>query len=107
MCRRNGGGERAHGEDARRLSGRPRGVLTEEKARLTVYKAQIFFHDRTGRSQLISKKEISKEIKVTVFKVKGETNTDDLSPASDAFTRSDIPLHANCILKSKIKDVYI
>jgi len=51
-----------------------------------------------------SKKEISKEIKVTVFKVKGETNTDDLSPASDAFTRSDIPLHANCILKSKIKD---
>lgn len=33
------------------------------------------------------------------FKVPGETNTDDLSPAGDAFTRSDIPLHANAMLK--------
>ena len=38
-------------------------------------------------------------IKCIVFKVAGETNTDDLSPAGDAFTRSDIPLHANAMLK--------
>ncbi|WP_192801240.1 MULTISPECIES: bifunctional aconitate hydratase 2/2-methylisocitrate dehydratase, partial [Campylobacter] len=38
-------------------------------------------------------------IQCVVFKVAGETNTDDLSPAGDAFTRSDIPLHANAMLK--------
>lgn len=38
-------------------------------------------------------------ISCIAFKVSGETNTDDLSPASDAFTRSDIPLHANAMLK--------
>merc|ERR1711970_916128 len=36
---------------------------------------------------------------VTVFKVTGETNTDDLSPAPDAWSRPDIPLHANAMLK--------
>jgi len=39
------------------------------------------------------------KISLTVFKVTGETNTDDLSPAPDAFTRPDIPLHANAMLK--------
>ena len=48
------------------------------------------------------KPELEKEITVTVFKVPGETNTDDLSPASEAFTRSDIPLHANSMLQSKM-----
>ena len=38
--------------------------------------------------------------KLTVFKVSGETNTDDLSPAPDASTRSDIPLHALAMLKN-------
>jgi aconitate hydratase 2/2-methylisocitrate dehydratase len=38
--------------------------------------------------------------KVTVFKVTGETNTDDLSPAQDAWSRPDIPLHANAMLKN-------
>ena len=41
---------------------------------------------------------------LTVFKVPGETNTDDLSPASEAFTRSDIPLHSLCMLGSKMTD---
>ncbi len=45
---------------------------------------------------------LPKELKLTVFRVPGETNTDDLSPASEAFTRSDIPLHANCMLASKM-----
>ncbi|MBE0491036.1 MAG: bifunctional aconitate hydratase 2/2-methylisocitrate dehydratase [Sulfurospirillum sp.] len=38
------------------------------------------------------------KITLAVLKVTGETNTDDLSPASEAFTRSDIPLHANAML---------
>ncbi|KAA6224893.1 MULTISPECIES: bifunctional aconitate hydratase 2/2-methylisocitrate dehydratase [unclassified Campylobacter] len=45
------------------------------------------------------KEKLPESIKCVVFKVPGETNTDDLSPASDAFTRSDIPLHANAMLK--------
>ncbi len=46
-----------------------------------------------------AKPELQEKITVTVFKVPGETNTDDLSPAPDAFTRPDIPLHANAMLK--------
>ncbi|TQR34712.1 bifunctional aconitate hydratase 2/2-methylisocitrate dehydratase [Campylobacter sp. MIT 99-7217] len=45
------------------------------------------------------KEKLPEVIKCVVFKVAGETNTDDLSPAGDAFTRSDIPLHANAMLK--------
>jgi len=41
---------------------------------------------------------------VTVFKVPGETNTDDLSPASEAWSRPDIPLHANSMLVSKMPE---
>ncbi|NPA73317.1 MAG: aconitate hydratase B, partial [Epsilonproteobacteria bacterium] len=51
-----------------------------------------------------NRKPLPEEIKLTVFKVPGETNTDDLSPASEAFTRSDIPLHANSMLVSKMDD---
>ncbi|MDY0121523.1 MAG: bifunctional aconitate hydratase 2/2-methylisocitrate dehydratase [Sulfurimonas sp.] len=51
-----------------------------------------------------SKPALSEEITVTVYKVPGETNTDDLSPASEAFTRSDIPLHANSMLQSKMEN---
>jgi aconitate hydratase 2/2-methylisocitrate dehydratase len=51
-----------------------------------------------------SKPELASEITVTVYKVPGETNTDDLSPASEAFTRSDIPLHANSMLQSKMEN---
>lgn len=43
---------------------------------------------------------VAEEIKLTVFKVTGETNTDDLSPAQDAWSRPDIPLHANAMLKN-------
>lgn len=44
------------------------------------------------------------EIKVTVFKVDGETNTDDLSPAGDAWSRPDIPLHAKSMLIKTMDD---
>ena len=47
-----------------------------------------------------SRPEVPKSLTVTVFKVTGETNTDDLSPAPDAWTRPDIPLHALAMLKN-------
>jgi len=50
------------------------------------------------------KDALAEEITVTVYKVPGETNTDDLSPASEAFTRSDIPLHANSFLVNKMEN---
>ena len=40
------------------------------------------------------------KITVSVFKVPGETNTDDLSPRADAWSRPDIPLHAKAMLKN-------
>ncbi|MFN4349567.1 MAG: bifunctional aconitate hydratase 2/2-methylisocitrate dehydratase [Hylemonella sp.] len=48
-----------------------------------------------------SRPEVPKSIKLTVLKVTGETNTDDLSPAPDAWSRPDIPLHALAMLKNK------
>ncbi len=47
-----------------------------------------------------SREEVPQKITVTVFKVPGETNTDDLSPAPDAWSRPDIPLHALAMLKN-------
>ena len=44
-----------------------------------------------------SQPEIEEEIKTVIYKVDGEINTDDFSPASFAFTRADIPLHSNCM----------
>ena len=45
------------------------------------------------------KQEIAEQIKLTVYKVPGEINTDDLSPATDAWSRPDIPLHALAMFK--------
>jgi len=47
-----------------------------------------------------SRPEVPATQKLTVFKVSGETNTDDLSPAPDAWSRPDIPLHALAMLKN-------
>ena len=47
-----------------------------------------------------SRPEVPASQKITVFKVTGETNTDDLSPAPDAWSRPDIPLHALAMLKN-------
>ena len=46
--------------------------------------------------------KMPEKITVTVFKVDGETNTDDLSPASEAWSRPDIPLHAKAMLINSI-----
>ena len=51
-----------------------------------------------------NKPALAKEIKLVVFKVDGETNTDDLSPAQDAWSRPDIPLHAKAMLINKMPE---
>ncbi|MEY3375243.1 MAG: bifunctional aconitate hydratase 2 and 2-methylisocitrate dehydratase, partial [Pseudomonadota bacterium] len=50
----------------------------------------------------LKKSALPKEIKAIVFKVDGETNTDDLSPAQEAWSRPDIPLHAKAMLVNKM-----
>ena len=52
----------------------------------------------------ISRPKLAESITITVFKVPGETNTDDLSPAPHATTRPDIPLHALAMLEAKMPD---
>jgi aconitate hydratase 2/2-methylisocitrate dehydratase len=50
----------------------------------------------------IHKPKLAEQIALTVFKVSGETNTDDLSPAPHATTRPDIPLHALVMLETRM-----
>jgi aconitate hydratase 2/2-methylisocitrate dehydratase len=52
----------------------------------------------------INQEPMKEEITVTVYKIPGETNTDDLSPAGEAFTRADIPLHANSFLVNRMEN---
>ena len=52
----------------------------------------------------LRREALSHEIHTIVFKVDGETNTDDLSPAQDAWSRPDIPLHAKAMLINKMPD---
>jgi aconitate hydratase 2/2-methylisocitrate dehydratase len=56
----------------------------------------------TNAAWFISRPKVAQSITVTVLKVPGETNTDDLSPAPHATTRPDIPLHATVMLESKM-----
>ncbi|MDO9909164.1 bifunctional aconitate hydratase 2/2-methylisocitrate dehydratase [Glaesserella parasuis] len=49
----------------------------------------------------LSRPKLAEKLTLTVFKVTGETNTDDLSPAQDAWSRPDIPLHALAMLKNE------
>lgn len=52
------------------------------------------------------RKKVPEKLTVTAFKVSGETNTDDLSPAQDAWSRPDIPLHALAMLKNPRDGIY-
>jgi aconitate hydratase 2/2-methylisocitrate dehydratase len=52
------------------------------------------------------KPDVPEAITLTVFKVTGETNTDDLSPAQDAWSRPDIPLHALAMLKNEREGIH-
>ena len=61
--------------------------------------AQKVIEEWANGSWFTEKEDIKEQIKLTVFKVTGEINTDDLSPAPDAWSRPDIPLHALAMFK--------
>jgi aconitate hydratase 2/2-methylisocitrate dehydratase len=71
-----------------------------EKARARNGHAAAVVRSWADAEWFTSRPEVAKSITVTVFKVAGETNTDDLSPAPDAWSRPDIPLHALAMLKN-------
>ena len=62
--------------------------------------AQAVLRSWADAEWFTSRPEVPQSLTLTVFKVSGETNTDDLSPAPDATTRPDIPLHALAMLKN-------
>jgi len=72
----------------------------QEKAKAGNAQAQAVLQSWAEAEWFTSRPEVAQKITVTVFKVTGETNTDDLSPAQDAWSRPDIPLHANAMLKN-------
>ena len=61
--------------------------------------AKIILQSWANGEWFTSRPKLQEKVTVTVFKVTGETNTDDLSPAPDAWSRPDIPLHAQAMLK--------
>ena len=72
----------------------------EEKAKAgNVYAKQVM-QSWADAEWFLNRPQLAEKITVTVFKVTGETNTDDLSPAPDAWSRPDIPLHALAMLKN-------
>ncbi|WMY73684.1 bifunctional aconitate hydratase 2/2-methylisocitrate dehydratase [Buttiauxella selenatireducens] len=72
----------------------------EEKAKAGNPHAQQVLKAWADAEWFLSRPKLAEKITVTVFKVTGETNTDDLSPAPDAWSRPDIPLHALAMLKN-------
>ncbi|MBJ6984644.1 bifunctional aconitate hydratase 2/2-methylisocitrate dehydratase [Luteimonas sp. MC1750] len=76
----------------------------EEKARAGNPHAQAVLQSWADAEWFTSKPEVPESLTITVFKVPGETNTDDLSPAPDATTRPDIPMHALAMLKNARPD---
>ncbi|MCR6627567.1 MAG: bifunctional aconitate hydratase 2/2-methylisocitrate dehydratase [Pseudoxanthomonas sp.] len=76
----------------------------QEKAEAGNGHAQAVLQSWADAEWFTSKPEVPQSLTITVFKVPGETNTDDLSPAPDATTRPDIPMHALAMLKNKRPD---
>lgn len=72
----------------------------EEKAKAGNALAQQVIQSWADAEWFLSKPELAEKVTLTVFKVTGETNTDDLSPAPDAWSRPDIPVHALAMLKN-------
>ncbi|WP_295608762.1 bifunctional aconitate hydratase 2/2-methylisocitrate dehydratase [uncultured Lamprocystis sp.] len=75
-----------------------------EKAKAGNAQAKAVMQSWADAEWFTSRPEVPKSITVTVFKVPGETNTDDLSPAPDAWSRPDIPLHYLAMLKNTRPD---
>ncbi|CDT88574.1 Aconitate hydratase 2 [Vibrio coralliirubri] len=71
----------------------------EEKAKAGNASAQQVLQSWADAEWFTAKNKVAEKITVKVFKVTGETNTDDLSPAPDAWSRPDIPVHAKAMLK--------
>jgi len=71
----------------------------EQKAKTGNAFAQQVLQSWANADWFTAKPKVLEKLTVTVFKVTGETNTDDLSPAPDAWSRPDIPLHAKAMLK--------
>ncbi|GLQ71608.1 bifunctional aconitate hydratase 2/2-methylisocitrate dehydratase [Vibrio penaeicida] len=71
----------------------------EEKAKAGNASAQQVLQSWADADWFTSKEKVAEKITVKIFKVTGETNTDDLSPAPDAWSRPDIPVHAKAMLK--------
>ena len=76
----------------------------EEKAKAGNANAKAVLQSWADAEWFTSRPEVPESLTITVFKVPGETNTDDLSPAPDATTRPDIPMHALAMLKNKRPD---
>jgi len=72
----------------------------QEKAAAGNANAKAVLQSWADAEWFTSRPEVPKAITVSIFKVTGETNTDDLSPAPDAWSRPDIPLHALAMLKN-------
>lgn len=71
----------------------------DEKAKAGNENAKAVLQSWADAEWFTSQPEVAESTKVAVFKVTGETNTDDLSPAPDAWSRPDIPLHARAAYK--------
>ena len=71
-----------------------------ERAEAGSANAQAVLRSWAEGEWFTSRPEVPSSLTLTVFKVTGETNTDDLSPAPDAWSRPDIPLHALAMLKN-------
>ena len=76
----------------------------QDKARAGNAHAQAVLQSWADAEWFTSKPDVPASLTITVFKVPGETNTDDLSPAPDATTRPDIPMHALAMLKNARPD---
>ena len=72
-----------------------------EKAKSGNLFAQQILQSWANADWFLSRPKLAEKLTLTVFKVTGETNTDDLSPAQDAWSRPDIPLHALAMLKNE------
>ncbi|MGM0984013.1 MAG: bifunctional aconitate hydratase 2/2-methylisocitrate dehydratase [Pseudomonadota bacterium] len=73
----------------------------EERAKAGNAVAKDVIQSWADAEWFLSKPALEEKITLSVFKVPGETNTDDLSPAPDAWSRPDIPVHANAMLKNE------
>lgn len=73
----------------------------EEKAKAGNAHAKQVIQSWADAEWFEQKNPVPEKVTLTVFKVTGETNTDDLSPAPDAWSRPDIPLHALAMLKNE------